>query len=589
MPLRQNKYGNYIYTPFDTFKRNIDEARAFEIEKKRWVEGYKDLTGRHYHFLTQGMVYSGTGLASRPYYRDDDRIVFELLTESDTSYQDLVFFSGRGVGKTVWLTEDTSYNANVHAGSLQAITACDLDRLKRYFLKLDKLTGDMDEAISPIITDQNNRIGMPERVLQYFRKTGRGKSKANKSLIFGRQTSKNRTDVTNISGARGIRVTVEEPFLHPHLTELLQSTKEVVIENKERIGYALMAGTLEEDSPMSCLDQLSKLIKIQENINMKVLFLPFHHGTYLKRDGTTDKKKAIDLWEQECENLDKMEDKSFLRSHLKNNPLTVEHVLSLADTGVIPPEAVAAIEDQKEKIRNNRVKIDTCIAKKEDLVLRSTGKIKILEYPSPDGVYVLGTDPIQIENTASKEGSLLVSVVMNYYTRQICALYAERNFNTDIVVNNLITLGKQYNYGKNMIENNQGHVLIKEIREKGYARLLSKQPKKTGLAVKETSGKTIYGVKMGAEATEYSHNLLVKFFIEHSDKIWFDEIFDDLNKYPHGNTDYIKALECALILIKDMELRNVTNAKEEVKYKIVSELMRDNSGRNVWVKIKKPI
>lgn len=590
MPLKKTRNGNYEYVPFDTFKTSLDKTRAYEKEKEKWVNGWKGLTGRHYHFLTQGKVYSGVGGTPKfPKYRYDDRLVFELLTESDSTKEDVVLYSGRGIGKSVWLIEDTNYNANIQGGSTQAITACDLDRLKKYFFRLDKVSSDMDDAISPVISDISNKVGMPERTFNYVRKNKKGEEITFRSTIFGRQTSKTSSDVTNISGARGVRCTIEEPFLHPYLTGLLQSTEEITIENKVKIGYAFMAGTLEESSPNACLEELKKLIELQETLKMKVVFLPFHHGSYLNSDGTTNKEKAIEEWEKKCERLDKLEDKSFLRSYIKNNPLEIKHVLSLGDSGVIPPEAIAKIEDQKEEIRTTKIKIDQCIVKDKKIALSTAGKIKILQHPAKDGLYVMGTDPIEIENTASKQGSELVSWVVNYYTKQPVALYAERNFNTDIVVQNLIILGTMYNDAKNMIENNEGRVIIKEIKEKGFARLLSRQPKRTGLAVKETSGQIIYGVKMLGETVNYSHNLLVKYFLNYCDTVWFKELFDDLMKYPDGNTDYIRAFQCALIKIKDMDLGKKKDGKSEQKYREVPMLTRGADGRRYYITVKEPI
>jgi len=590
MPLKQIRNGGYKYAHIPpVFKTTLEAQRFWANERKKWIEGWRDLTGRQYHFLTQGYIMSGTGMVMKPLYRFDDRVTFEALTKSDTTFRDTAVVSGRGVGKTVLLSHDSIYNSHIKMGCRQLVTACDLGRLGKFFKdKIDDIVTNMDVEISPSFRGggYSNKQGYPERELKYGIKI-KGQEKIVSSHIFGRQTSQSQNDVTNLSGSRGVRLTIEEPFLHAYLTKLLATGNELVSENGVRIGSILMAGTLEEESPQSAINELVNLLEVKDEIGMEVIFLPFHHGMNLRADGTSDVEQAIREWEETAERFDKMEDKTFLLNHKKNRPRTIADVITLSTEGDLPPEAKANIDEQKLRIKSEKVKIDRIIFGKTEKKLSSEGKILILEHPVEGVEYIAGTDPIQMINTGGTKGSKFVTIVMNPITMQPVALYAERNLNEDIVVHNVVSLLEYYNDAKNMVEANAGHVFFKAMIELHKTKLLARQPKKTGLAIKESAGKPLWGVRITSskEATNISHALLVKYFLKYTNLIWFADILADVSNYPQENSDYIDALKCCLIYIKELEIRKRIASKNKMQKKEIVSMYTDHTGRKVYGKI----
>jgi len=593
MLLNRKKNGGYEYVPPPKFFKTTLEAQRFYMkEKEAWIEGFEDLCGRHYRFLTQGIVESGRGGFKRPSYRFDDRAVFEEITKGLNNCEDLLVYSGRGVGKSLWQSDAVGYNSNVFPGCTQIITACDLDRITKFFNnKIDGNFKHVDKHISPTLRGYSNAKGYPEREYTYNIINNFGEEDLAHSKVFGRQTSLSSKDVTNISGSRGILIAVDEPFLHPYLKELIATCVEVLTENKERIGSMFMAGTLEHDSPQSCIEQLKFLLEHKEKLNIRDLFLPFYHGGALRDDGTSDHKKLIDEWEKKCEEYEKMEDKTFLYNYKKNNPLTEEDVLTLSMEGALPAEVYANIEEQKKIILNTKPPIDRVRVGKEGFSLSSSGKILLYEKPKEGIKYIAGTDPIQAENTASKEGSQLVTIIYNTFTNTPAALYAERTPYSDILANNVINLCDHYNKAVNMIEANAGHILIGKIKELNRRDLLAKQPKRTGLAVKATSKVPIYGVRItgSTQAQELAHELLIKEMLNNSGNIWHLDILNDFANYLAGNSDYVDAYKTLLIYKKEIELRSAVMKKINTEYKYVPLTKIDHTGRRVRTLVKFPV
>lgn len=592
--LKQTKVGNYELLPIPSFKTKLEMERFLENERKLWVEGFLELSGRHYHFLTNGIVEKGRGGYSRPLFRRDDIPVFDLISQMDKEGFDLIIAACRGLGKSLILGEDIAYNARVFEGCKQFVTACDTTRMLDFFKKkLDPRFNKMYKKISPVLGDVSNKSENPSREYKFFSKKF-GEPEWLSSYVSGRQTSKTKGDVTNLSGGRGMRITIEEPFLHPFLQSLMSTASEILKEDGVRIGSIFAAGTLEYNSPQECINTLKNLIERADieraagvKDHLRFLFLPYTHGKFLREDGSSDVKKAMEHYQKELDKHNLKEDKTDYYDFLKSNPLTIEDALQGSYSGIFTPEMYESIEEQKRKVRSEKIKIEQTkktAAGTFDLSLN--GKIKILQRPIPDVRYIAGIDPIQAVNVASKEGSELVCIIYNTHNNQPVAVYAERSPHSNILAENCIGLLNYYNRAVAMVESNAGNVLIKEFKDRNKTKLLARQPKRLGLAVKETNKQIIYGSRVtgSVRAQEVAHDLLVRELSSNLDNIWFMEILEDIANYPDKNTDYIDAYKQVLIFKRELELRSKYTKHVNVVERTSPYLTPDASGKFVWVK-----
>lgn len=575
--LIQTKQGSFTRVPPPVFVTNLEAQRFYENEKILCREGWCGLSGRHYRYLTKGWVNKGRGgkdgKLEAPDFRVDDIAIFDEITRLDNGENDLIIYAGRGVGKTEFIREDLSYNLEMYVGGSQFVTAADVGRLKSVFTKFDEGINQLKRRhpkIRPVLTEMSNKVESGIlRVYQTLKKDPYGgEPDWTTNLILGRQTSSKIEDVSNLSGSRGMRVTVEEPFLHKHLKPFLNTAEEIVKENGKRIGGMLLAGTLEYNSPPSCAETLQDLIiRSQKDESLRCIFLPYTHGKALNPDGTTNVALAMEDYEKECEKKSKLEDKTPLYEFIKNNPLKPEDVLKNNYTGAFTPDMYEEIEKKKEQIINSRSKIKIGVVKKEGFSLSTTGKIKILEDPIAGVPYISGIDPIEALNAPSTKGSQFVNIIYNPLSNTPAALYYERTTNDDKLAENSILLQSMYNNAKAMLEGDKGAVFIKNMKIRRRTDLLEKRPTKLGLYGKVAKGETVYGVKAARTqmAKDTIHQFLTNVLNRCIPNTEFKEIFDDIPNYPHANTDFLDALKMIAIYIAELEMKSPLRQLENVK------------------------
>jgi hypothetical protein len=144
-------------------------------------------------------------------------------------------------------------------------------------------------------------------------------------------------------------------------------------------------------------------------------------------------------------------------------------------------------------------------------------------------------------------------------------------------------LQKYYNNCKNMVERNEGRVLMDQYRQFGTWSFLANQPLITG--AKSFDRKAAKGFHKDKWNRDTIYNFFFEYLRNHCDKIWFLDIINQLPDFHVSNTDLLDALvSCELF---DRDEYKKSNKKKSVKYKEVSYVTTDERGRRVtkWQKI----
>jgi hypothetical protein len=216
----------------------------------------------------------------------------------------------------------------------------------------------------------------------------------------------------------------------------------------------------------------------------------------------------------------------------------------------------------------------------------------ILEHPVQGEEYRAGTDPIPMVDTdgmdtkkalSSGKRSVHSTIVKRPSTQEYVAYYQRRTNDPITIYQETMMLQRYYNDCKNMIERNEGRVLIDQYRQGGAWAYLASQPIITG--AKSFDRKAAKGFHKDRWNRDTIYNFFFEYLRTHSDKIWMLEIINQLPDFHVNNTDLLDALvSCELY---DRDEYKKSNKRVSVKYKEVSYITTDESGRRVtkWQKI----
>jgi hypothetical protein len=110
--------------------------------------------------------------------------------------------------------------------------------------------------------------------------------------------------------------------------------------------------------------------------------------------------------------------------------------------------------------------------------------------------------------------------------------------------------------------------------------LLAKQP--NALGINFTAKKENYGYYKNGQTAERGVQLLVKYFLNHSDKVWFKEIIKEAEDWGIKNCDLIDAIVACEFYTEDIVVKG--NKKISLpEYREIPLLKRDSSGKTHYV------
>jgi hypothetical protein len=345
-----------------------------------------------------------------------------------------------------------------------------------------------------------------------------------------------------------------------------------------------------------------------ENLNILTLFLPGNKGIMEAPEldeegketgkilnfcpnGWSDEKAATEWILKTREKLDKIEDKSFLNSFIKQYPLDIQEVFSFSAEGNLPKHIIDKLNTQERIILGARPPIDSAILyhdvngnleRRPDL----RSRMKFLHSPEPGHTYIAGIDPIPFVSKNMGDGSKQAIVIKDIDTNRYVAHYTERDSDPDAIVDNMIMLQEYYNNAVAMIEINRGGVVLDRYKQLNKLHLLAKKPIFLGKGFSKSDGS--YGYYKSDQTSERGNTYLIEYLSKHTDEIWFLEFIEEAKNYLVENTDLIDGVVACEILHKNIveKYKKSVDKFTAVEKEIPMLELVNGRYQRVWKKVK---
>lgn len=570
-------------------------------EKEYWVDGRFGLVGPHYYALTQGFVKDARGFKKRPIWRDIDDLIYNGYLNARNTNHDLFVTKRREVGLSfifggiipMWI-------AMTNPGSTSLITSADKKRLEALFKdKLRVVYDEFDDYARPgiVSTRQEGYLHLGRR------DTKTGKVSGLDSQIITKETVET---PTAFEAYRAMHVFIDECMLHPKADKVYKSAQASTKSGFVKVAPIVIGGSAGEATSIG--QKLAKnLWENAEVLKILTLFLPGNQGIMEAPEldingketgkilnfcpnGHSDEKAATEWIMKTREMLDKLEDKSYLNSFIKQYPLEINEVFSVSGQGAFPKHIMTKLDNQERIILGSKPPIDRSellynydgtILKKANI----SSPMYFLEEPREGHTYIAGIDPIPFNSKNMGDGSNQAIVIKDIDTNRYVAHYSERDSDPDLIVKNMIMLQEYYNNAVAMIEINRGGVVKSKYKEFGKLNLLAKKPIFLGKGFfKEDDSIGYYKNDVTAER---GNSYIIDYLNTYCDDIWFIDMIIDLKNYLIENTDLADAMVACEIFHKNIVKKSEKNKPQEVSTKEIPMLKLVN-GRYVrqWVKVR---
>lgn len=570
-------------------------------EREYWINGRFGLVGPHYFALTQGFVKDARGFKKRPLWRDIDDLIYEGYMNARNTNHDLFVTKRREVGLSfifggiipMWI-------AMTNPGSTSLITSADKKRLEALFK--DKTRVVYDEF------DEYARPGIVSTRQEGYLHLGRRDSKTGSITGLDSQiiTKETVETPTAFEAYRAMHIFIDECMLHPKADKVYKSAQASTKSGFVKVAPIVIGGSAGEATSIG--QKLAKsLWESAETLKILTIFLPGNKGIMEAPEldsegketgkilnfcpnGYSDEKAATEWIMKTREMLDKLEDKSYLNSFIKQYPLDIQEVFSVSGHGAFPKAIMDKLDTQERIILSSRPPIDRSELHRNydgEIIKRAvmTSPIHFLENPHPDHTYIAGIDPIPFNSKNMGDGSKQAIVIKDIDTNRYVAHYAERDSDPDSIVNNMILLQEYYNNAVAMIEINRGGVVKQKYKDAGKIHLLAKKPIFLGKGFWKDDDSI--GYYKNDVTAERGNSYLLDYVKTYCDDIWFIEMVQELKSYLIENTDLADAMVACEIMHKNMVKKTEKKQPERLETKEIPMLEFQN-GRyvRVWKKVK---
>lgn len=588
----------YLINPNATRK---EKDIWWNTEMEFWRTGRFGLTGAQYFFLSQATIKEATGLRIKPIWRDLDDLIYQSYDEARNTYWDLMVTKRREAGLSltfggvipVWISL-------TNPGSTSLLTSADKTRLEEMFKDKTRVIYDgLDDYIRPsvISTRQSGYLHMG----QLDQKTGAISGLDSK--IITRDTV---DSPQSLEAFRAMHIFLDEFFLHPKADVVYRSAQASTKKGFMKVAPIVMGGSAGESSVIG-QKKGAELWRNAETIKMLTVFLPGWMGITAAPEldskgketgkiinfcpnGWSDEKIATEWILRTRDNLNKLEDKSFLDSFIKQYPLDIQEVFSANAKGALPADVMAKLNEQERIILGSPPPIEKCnlsrdVNEKLQVSPVQNGKILILERFNPLHKYICGMDPIPFVSSKLNDGSDNCIVVKNVDTNRYVAIYKERALDPDIIMHNNILLQDYYGKAKVMIEVNRGGVILDHYKQRNRLDLLAPRPSLLGKVF--ISGERSFGWYKNDHTGERANSYIIDYLRKYWDSVYFMEIIEEAKLYLVDNTDIVDAMVSAEIYHRQIIEKGKRDTGPELEVKKIPFIeMVDGRAVRVWKEIR---
>lgn len=446
------------WKPKPTFRTEYEREKYWAEEKRRWIEGYNGFPGTFYHAVQEQSIKRRVGGTSmRTIARDCDLWIHEAIRDTRNQKKSQFIFKGRGLGlTTIGAGSLPNYFMRVHPGSTCLMTSHIQANISKVFTDKTMVTYEgYDPEIKPTILNKNETKSSVYLKVQVKYKDITGKIDVASSDLFCKETSDSEKAANGFSGTGAIYGFYDEIALHKRRKSLLQSSIECYKdENGELEGFLLGGGTVEANLSNDEIAELQALINDKDLLNANVLFCPFWWGKYMV-NGHSNEKKAMEEWDKTYERLDKSDDKSWLRAHIKNNPRSFDDIFDLGTSGRWEDDVSEIIKIQTKEVIKSNIPITRCklvdMGSNIETVVDNKGPVHILENPKQNIDYWLLIDGVATgKKSGDEEGSNVSGMIVKGYDpagdsySPVC-IYTERPNSVEDSYRVLAAEAKYYN------------------------------------------------------------------------------------------------------------------------------------------------
>lgn len=581
----------YSFDPNGTKK---EKEMWFRQEQEYWIDGRFGFTGEHYFAMTQAFFEKSEGGITRPVWRDADDDIYGGYHDAKSRFCDYLVLKRREIGlSAIFGGVIPIHTALCYPGSTAVLTSADKTRLEQlYKRKLMILFDNLDSDFRPgtIARRQWGYLHMGKQARKTDPVSGLD------SIVVVRDTVE---DPTSLEAYRARHIFIDEFFLHPKADRVARSAQASIKAGFKKLAPIVLGGSAGE----STLEGQKRGIEMwnnAENLDIVTMFMPAWKGIMEAPEydetgkltgkllnfcpnGHSDEKLATEWIMKTREKLDKLEDKSYIESFIKQYPLTVDEVFSVVGVGQLPADIMNVIKKQERVILATKPQIEKVDLAKDPegdikIIPNPEGKILMLERPKQGHEYIAGTDPIPF-NTNEMIGSDQATVIKDIETGRYVCMYKERDVSPDVIVKNQILMQELYFGAPTMLEINRGGVIKDRYVSENKEHLLARKPTLIGKGL--ASNKTSFGYYKNDWTTQRGLDYLFSYLREHWDDIWFMEIIDELKVFMTANTDFVDAMMSCEIYQKHLLIKK-QKGRQKVVVRRKSPRLVFESGR--WIK-----
>ena len=471
----------YVRKPIPTFKTEYDRDKYYDNKKRIWVEGEGGLTGMHRFYLDEILLENRvTGDSYYPICRDIDVLIFHKIEELRKKNKWLYITKGRGVGLSTIMFSIPHWFFRMYPGSRCVATTGKDKKTLSHLFSTYFMHGysNLDELIRPAFINKNETTSESFLRMQIKTKDSDGNLVMKNSSFICRETSDTLKSTTAFSGYGAIYGGFDEIPLHPRRADLIKSAKEIFVDpmTKDIVGFLLGGGTIEEQLKPEDILELKSFVEGCEGLNFHHAFIPATWGNCMVNGWSDLEKAEIKIREKRAE-LDKLEDKTYLKAEIKNNPLDLDEIWGMGGSSKIEEDVIEKIIHTIKVVGNEKrtgkdyEKPYTITQVGADLIVAPALKspIVLLEPPQPGVKYEAGNDGTGTTKQGGVEEGSDVSIVItkmfdpnenNLPSYTPVAWYAERPISFDnsyIKMTNLLKHYNQHGLLNLTLQSNQGN------------------------------------------------------------------------------------------------------------------------------------
>jgi hypothetical protein len=420
------------WKPKPTFKTTKERDKFMDIERERWVNGYKGIPGSLYFKTMECQLKNRISGELEPMIcRDVDLYHHVRKNISRKNKRSHGTLKGRGIGLSTDFAAEVMYTIILKPGANVNVTSKTQPAISTLFgEKIMSTYETMDEFLRPVKKNFNKTKQTSYLVTEAKYYDINGILRTGESVINALETSNSDIAASAFSGSGAALGIYDELPLHKRRQMLLDSSIYCYINQRtgEMEGFLLWGGTVEETISNDELIAFRETVESAETWKSDITFLDALWGKQdprLPYNGWTNWKWAEEQYSKELEEKIKQGNPVSLRSFKKNNPRTLDDIFELGSGAYWEDDVTEIVKANYKEVENNKgkEKIETgkifIMNRKAHFEPAHKGFVEIIERPKEGVKYFMGVDGVgsdeRTSTTKKEERSMMAWTILKMY------------------------------------------------------------------------------------------------------------------------------------------------------------------------------